>query len=140
MVFASILAAFLQTLSPSGLIAVGEAAGRLGAASEVCSALGYGVDQLVAEDRANRFARQAENAGWSSIEIGQIIAAGVNRERAELEFSLPLNDFPRDELLLHAASLAAKAKRFCRDLAEHHPGLITDLAKGERAIDELLRR
>jgi len=136
MVSAILAALLIQTLSKSDLIAGGETVGRLGERTAVCRRLGYPVDELIAEDAANRFARQAATAGWDQDAIIHVIQTGVDLEQASLPFSEPIADVPADELPFHAKRLASDAKQLCRQFAESHPGVITDLAQGEQAIDD----
>ncbi|QYC11479.1 hypothetical protein [Brevundimonas nasdae] len=136
MVIPLLLMTLLQTLPKADLVREGHDAGRLGEALAVCGRQGYPVDELVAEDLANRFAARAVEAGWSRETVSRIIEAGVARERSTIPFSEPLYDLPADELIDAATGLSDDVRAYCHSVNDVWPGAITDLEVGDRVLAE----
>lgn len=133
-----LLASAPQSMPKADFVSEGEAVGRLGESLQICKRQGYPVDELVAEDAANRFAARAMASGWSHALVADVIDAGIEAERASMPFSEPLYDLPADELVDQAAGLAGQVRSYCHALSSHRPGAITDLDGGDREVNARL--
>ncbi len=121
-------------------MAEGNAVGRLGESLQICKRQGYPVEELVAEDAANRFAARAMASGWSHALIVEVIDAGIEAELASMPFPDPLYDLPADELVDQAVGLAGQVRSYCHALFSRRPGAVTDLESGDREVDARLAR
>lgn len=132
------LTLFLQSVSPEPLTAEGEALGRVITVMAVCASVGYGDNPEIARGLNSDLERRALSAGYGRAVVMDAFRAGVAGEKRAFAADEVSSETSPEARRRRAVNIVTRIKQRCREVASEHPGLITDLERGEAAADARL--
>ena len=132
------LALIVQTADPEALVAEGEGLGRVITVMAVCASVGYGDNPDMARGLNSDFERRALSAGYDRALLMDAFRAGMAGEKRAFAADEAASETSPEAQRRRAVNIVARIKQRCREVAAEHPGLITDLERGEAAADARL--
>lgn len=135
MIILAILASLQLPPVDSGLDAEGVALGRLSSGVAICSEMGYAANEAAARTFVDAFEVRAKQDGWTSENLQDAYGRGQELERNEVGILFNFAGLNQSQVRRAYVDMLRRAKTRCRALAGQYPGAISDLGRGDRAID-----